>query len=516
MTMKTGILLLLLSISFVIQVLLIYIYTKINLNNHKLFTKNHVLTFISVVFMSLKNLVFIYLSSNRVSNLIFEIGFFLVWISCDYLWSYELIKMFNQGLRNENKEAVERFQLIFNTGPDVVIISSLQSGFIVEVNDAFVDITGYTREEVIGKTTKNIKYWNVGKEREKVVKIIEENGSCENFEFVARKKDASLFDGLLSAKKFNLDGVPHIISFTRDITVRKLIEEKIKVLSQAVEQSPASIILTDINGDIEYVNRKFVETTGYTFDEIVGLTPKILKSGYHSKEFYEDLWTTVLSGKEWMGEFVNQRKNGELYWESAKISPIINDSGEMKQLIAIKEDITDRKRLEEELQNQARTDVLTGIPNRRFFIECMENELSKNQRNPRENAFLMLDIDHFKIVNDNHGHTIGDIALKTIAKVCKETIRDYDVFGRIGGEEFAVFLIETEYEEALKIAERLRVNVENIELFDAQGDPVALRISIGITKYHHKEDTLETLMVRSDNALYLAKNQGRNRVVSTL
>ena len=147
-------------------------------------------------------------------------------------------------------------------------------------------------------------------------------------------------------------------------------------------------------------------------------------------------------------------------------------------------------------------------------MESAENELFPNKNYSKENAFLMIDIDYFKKVNDNFGHAVGDIAIKMVADVCVETIRKTDILGRIGGEEFAILLVQTNYTDALKTAERLRLNVENIKLFDDNGVQVNLRISIGITKYNSKEDFLENLMIRSDKALYRAKNEGRNRVVS--
>ena len=130
---------------------------------------------------------------------------------------------------------------------------------------------------------------------------------------------------------------------------RKVTEEKIQQLSRAVEQSPVTIIITNVDGDIEYVNPKFTETTGYTFDEIVGKNPRILNSGYTSPNEYKNLWQTIVKDREWHGEFHNKKKDGELYWESASISPILNNQGKTTHYIAIKEDITDKKNAEKEL-----------------------------------------------------------------------------------------------------------------------------------------------------------------------
>jgi PAS domain S-box-containing protein len=134
----------------------------------------------------------------------------------------------------------------------------------------------------------------------------------------------------------------------RDITSRKEAEEsaerQLKLLSRSVEQSPVSIVITEINGKIEYVNPVFEITSGYTLDEIRGKSLKMLKSGFHSKDFYEDLWSTILSGKEWRGEFRNKKKSGEYYWNQAVISPILNCKGEVTNFVSVMEDITESKK----------------------------------------------------------------------------------------------------------------------------------------------------------------------------
>lgn len=140
-----------------------------------------------------------------------------------------------------------------------------------------------------------------------------------------------------------------IIGYRIDITDRKAAEEELSYLSRAVEQSPVTVVITDRDGKIEYANPHFTRLTGYTPEEAEGNDPSVLKSGHHTKEFYKDLWDTITSGKEWHGEFYNKNKAGELFWESASISPITNDKGEITHYVAVKEDITERKRVEEEL-----------------------------------------------------------------------------------------------------------------------------------------------------------------------
>ena len=141
----------------------------------------------------------------------------------------------------------------------------------------------------------------------------------------------------------------HFVAVFDVITDRKRVEDRVRKLSLAVQQSPASVVITDTSGQIEYVNAKFTEVTGYTFDEVCGKNPSILKSGELPAEGYRQLWQTISSGGQWRGEFHNKKKNGELYWESASISPVFDESGKITHFVAVKEDITQRKELEKTL-----------------------------------------------------------------------------------------------------------------------------------------------------------------------
>ncbi|GAH01161.1 unnamed protein product, partial [marine sediment metagenome] len=164
---------------------------------------------------------------------------------------------------------------------------------------------------------------------------------CVLKDFSIESEEQSLFEEIAGDIGFAL----HDIKLEEE---RKRLEENIRKLSQSVEQSPASVIITDIQGNVEYVNPKFTQITGYTIDEVKGQNPRILKSGEKSPEEYKELWDTITKGKTWHGEFHNKKKNGELYWEDATIGPIKNEKGEITHFLALKEDITNQKRLEED------------------------------------------------------------------------------------------------------------------------------------------------------------------------
>jgi len=158
--------------------------------------------------------------------------------------------------------------------------------------------------------------------------------------------------------------------------------------------------------------------------------------------------------------------------------------------------------------------MLTGVANRRHFFELLENETMHSKTTMHQSVFMMIDIDRFKKVNDKFGHAIGDTAIKMVAAAAKSVLRTSDLFGRVGGDEFGVLLVNTNPDEAERIAERMTQNVKKIALSNDEGAIVNLQISIGITKYHHAEDTIEEMTARADKALYEAKEAGRNRIVA--
>ncbi len=207
-------------------------------------------------------------------------------------------------------------------------------------------------------------------------------------------------------------------------------------------------------------------------------------------------------------------KDGSTVWTEVVARSAHNERNGTVDIHGVMRDISDRKALQMELQRQATIDELTGIYNRRHFLGCAEKEIKRCQRHGGSLTFVMLDIDNFKKVNDSFGHAVGDLALKAVAETCACLLRSSDVIGRVGGEEFAVLMIETTLSRGLTAAERMRHQVENIHLATVSGTLVPLTISMGIAEYRHESDSLTVLMARADKALYAAKENGRNRVAA--
>jgi len=261
------------------------------------------------------------------------------------------------------RESEKKFALAFDASPDAVNINRLEDGLYVATNKGFTDLTGFTHEDVAGKTTLDINIWTDLADRQRLVDALQSEGYCENLEAVFRKKDGSLATGLLSARTLMLDHVPHIISITRDITRKRQAEANLERLKVAIEQAGEVIVITDPDGNIQYANPAFVRVTGYAVDEVIRQNPRILKSGEHDETFYETLWQTITGGQTWTGRMVNKKKDGTLYTEEATISPVFDHHGAIVNFVAIKRDITAQLKLEAQyLQAQKMESVgrLTG------------------------------------------------------------------------------------------------------------------------------------------------------------
>lgn len=299
------------------------------------------------------------------------------------------------------------------------------------------------------------------------------------------------------------------LAFSQEITERKRIDERLRILSVAVEQSPTSIVITNLDANLLYVNPKFTEITGYSAEEAIGQNPRLLQSGLTTVETHKQLWDSLSQGKVWQGELVNQRKNGEVYWEEAYIAPVKDLAGHTTHYVGVKLDITDRKTTEKEIRQLAFYDPLTGLPNRRKLLDRLHYTLTLNHRTNSQFAVFMMDLDKFKAVNDELGHAAGDDLLKQVAVRITACCRDSDMVARLGGDEFVLVLenlttpadVET---VALKLIADLTIPFQLSE-----ADSVQIGASIGISFYPQHGSTPEMLMDHADAALYQAKANGR-------
>ncbi|WP_161947454.1 sensor domain-containing protein [Trichlorobacter thiogenes] len=386
------------------------------------------------------------------------------------------------------------------------IILSRNGGTICDCNERASEMSGFSRQELLQCSLYDL----IAAEYHAMVRRAIDDGFDGPYEIEGMHADGSRYLLEVRGKTFQSGGHTMRASTLRDVTARRAKEAQLRKLSAAVEHSPASIVITDRDGAIEYVNPAFSRLTGYSMQEALGKNPRILKAGDQPEEFYLELWETLLRGEEWRGEFHNKRKDGSLFWEMASISPILNEKGEILSFVAVKENITERKELRDRLEQMAQFDMLTGLPNRRMFLDRLSQTVAIAQRSEQRFALLFIDLDGFKRINDSYGHEAGDRVLKTVAARLAACIRISDTVGRIGGDEFTVLLATLSHDEdagqvASKILDAL---CRPITLPDGQQDSIGA--SVGISVFPDDAQDGDSLLATADDAMYKVKRSGKH------
>jgi diguanylate cyclase (GGDEF)-like protein/PAS domain S-box-containing protein len=277
-----------------------------------------------------------------------------------------------------------------------------------------------------------------------------------------------------------------------------------------VENSIEGIVITDETGVIQFVNEAFAQISGYSAEEAIGQTPRILKSGKHDQDFYEKMWASLVQNGAWKGEIWNKRKNGDIYPQRLSIISIENPSVQGKKFFAsVISDLTQIKHDEEELRHRADHDVLTNLPNRYLFHDRMTQAVNRARRSHAKFAVLFIDIDDFKKINDRLGHDAGDMILREVTMRLVQCGRDVDTVSRVGGDEFT-FILEGVSEDdvgiiAARITERMRPS------FSFYGKDINITVSVGIAMYPQNGKSVAEIMKNADMAMYHAKGAGKNR-----
>ncbi|MEO5335658.1 MAG: EAL domain-containing protein [Magnetospirillum sp. WYHS-4] len=306
------------------------------------------------------------------------------------------------------------------------------------------------------------------------------------------------------------NGKPVMITgIAQDITGRRRSEETLDRLFQAIEQSPVSVVITDAHGNIEYVNPAFVRVTGYTPLDVIGANPRVLKSGYNSPLVYKELWETILAGREWRGELHNRRKNGALFWESVSISPIKDPDGAITHFLAIKEDITQRKAIEDKLLRQANFDDLTDLPNRVLAMDRLSQALAQGSRERRLVAVMVVNLDDLKKINNTLGLAAGDTLLVEASRRLAACVRDGDTIARLEGDQFLIVLPDLTLTVFAEVVAQKLLAVCN-RPFVLDGQEVLVTARLGLTISPTDGSDPQVLLRNAQAAVSRAKEIGGN------
>ena len=457
-----------------------------------------------------------------------QIGLSSFWIFCMFSAiggvTIALLRDDSKIANDTLHEQEEFFRLIAENGDDFFAVLDLE-GHRKYNNRAYSKIFGDI--EALKGTNSFAEIHPDDRDRIKELfkdTVVSGNGHRAEFRFVLANGEIRYIESCGGLIKNSRGESTSVVTVSRDITEQKKIEKQIL---ESEERLRLALIAGnqgwfDLNvktGEIE-VSLEYVRMIGYD--------PKTFHTNFsewmnsiHPEDrdavmaaFQECLATNRQKAMEY------RRLSAKGYWiwicSIGRVTEWDANHNPLR-MVGTHTNISKRKRLEEELMRQAHIDYLTGLNNRGHFMELAEHELSRSIRYEIPLSILMIDIDFFKRVNDSHGHKAGDLVLKKLAEICRLTLREIDILGRIGGEEFAIFLPETNKEKALEVAERLRTNIADTKVLPSGGRmPLSFTISVGLTVLNSKEDTLDALLSRADNLLYEAKNSGRNRVCAAL
>jgi diguanylate cyclase (GGDEF)-like protein/PAS domain S-box-containing protein len=402
------------------------------------------------------------------------------------------------------------FNAIFSNIGDPIFVKDDECKLLF-VNDAFCNIFSLPRSEIIGKTLAETVPLNERTHFLSIDRQVLKDGKeilCEE----TLTTNGIQTRTILTRKNRFVDpkGNYFLVGVIHDITARKKAEEQLKRSASVFFHASEGIMITDAHSNIIEVNDSFSRITGYSSEEVLGENPKILKSSRHLPEFYSEMWSTIIDKGHWRGEVWNRRKNGEIYPEMLTISAVKNAEGMIQHYISLSTDITSMKASQEQLERIAHFDSLTNLPNRVLLADRLSQSILQSQRSNQSLAVAFMDLDGFKAINDNYGHNIGDDLLIAVSQRMKKALREGDTLARIGGDEFIAVVTNVEnFEGCELVLERLLkaaaepVTVGNIEM--------QVSVSIGVTLYPQDKVDADQLMSHADQAMYIAKQAGKNR-----
>lgn len=411
------------------------------------------------------------------------------------------------------EESEARFRHMLETSPIAVRIAAENGCGVLFANRRYAELIQSEAGSALGQDPA--KYYASPDEYSEIMARLAEGEAVEHRLVELRMPDGQTKWTLASYASLDYEGTPAVLGWFYDVTESKHAEmalrEEEEKMRGLFELSPLGIAMTDTKGRYIEFNDAFQRITGYSRDELQTLDYWALTPEKYKDREMAQLETLERTGHYGPYEKEYVRKDGSLV--PLRLNGMyVTGTGGQRHIWSIVEDITERRKTERQLEYLANTDSLTGLLNRRSFMEIADRELRRASRYQGVLSVMMVDIDHFKTINDSHGHRVGDLVLKRFGTLSLAALRGADTIGRIGGEEFAILLPETNAAQALEVGERLRRMVEQERISLEQGLPVAFTLSVGIATLHGAKTNIDTLLSQADEALYRAKQEGRNRV----
>ena len=409
-----------------------------------------------------------------------------------------------------------RFQKLFDEADAMSIQGYLPDGEVVYWNRASEHIYGYTADEALGRNLFDLIIpTDMRPDVEAAVRLMFETGQgILPGRLELKHKDGHRVPVYSNHTVVTVAGQsPVLFCMDTDMSALDQAEAELRIAATAFE-SQQGMLITDANGVILRVNQAFTCCNGYSAEESVGKTPRLLKSGRHSLEFYIEMWRSIIDTGAWHGEIWNKRQNGDIRADWVTITAVKDNKGDITHYVGTQTDITQRKEAEARILHLAFYDPLTRLPNRRLLLDRLQQAVAASLRQQIAGALLFIDIDHFKTLNDTLGHDVGDLLLQQVAERLSACIRENDTAARLGGDEFVVMLeyLSPNLQEAAGQAE-----AAGKKILASLSQPYKLRhhdyvgsVSIGVTMFPTLVSTTDELMKQADLAMYEAKAAGRN------
>jgi diguanylate cyclase (GGDEF)-like protein/PAS domain S-box-containing protein len=406
-----------------------------------------------------------------------------------------------------------KYRMLIELAKDAIFLADVATATIIDCNLSATELLGKPKHAIIGLHQSQLHPADKELYYQHMFKRHIESGADMAEDVLVLHHDGHTIPVDIHASVIELNGKKVLLGIFRNITERKLADAELRIAATAFE-SQEGMLVTDADVRILRVNRAFSQITGYDEQEIIGLNPRILASGQHPPEFFQDMWHSINTSGAWNGEIWNRRKNGEIFPEHLSIAAVKNKSGVVTHYVATLMDITLTKAAAEEIRTLAFYDPLTGLPNRRLLLDRLNQALASSARHGRIGAILFLDLDHFKILNDTLGHDIGDLLLKQVAERLTSCIREGDTVARLGGDEFIILLEELSGDVLSAATQVEAISYKILTLLNQpyyfQHNEYRNGSSIGIVLFSDHQQSPEELLKQADIAMYQAKKSGRN------
>ncbi len=415
----------------------------------------------------------------------------------------------------EQKLRESEFQqkLILQTVPDLMWLKDVE-GVYLSCNPQFENFVGLPVSQIIGKTDYDLMDLDLAdsfRDNDKSAMLANNSVVTEEWLIFANDGHKALLELTNIPFKTDEEKIIGVLGTGHDITERNEAAEAQRLASSVFTHSQEGIVITDVDNCIIDVNPACFRLTGYSRHELLGQNPKILSSGSHSAEFYQQMWEILNEQGHWQGEVLNRKKSGEVYTERLSINVVNDEKGQIQHYVGVFSDISHLKEQEQKLQRVAYSDALTGLPNRLLLHDRMSQAINQAERHKKMVAVCYLDLDGFKEINDQHGHNAGDEVLVEVASRLKKVLRQEDSVARLGGDEFVLLMVNLNSAYELEeLADRVLTTIAN-PYFLTTGQPISISASIGIAMYPQDDNEPDTLLRHADQAMYAAKKRGKNQ-----